>query len=325
MLARDSFAYVFDGRGGAAWTPADGSALPHRGPADPGFSWQHLRRDNPETAGLLTALGLDHFVIEALTADETRPRCTVHGHSVVLNLRGVNLDEGAEPEDMISVRFWLEAQRVVGVWVRPLQAIDDFVAAIDRDEAPVSPGDLIARLGLRLADRAEPSIAALNEQIDTLEEAVLEQGRDISRVTLSGLRRSSIVLRRYFVPQRDALTTLEIEDLAWMRDTDRARLREAAERVRRFGEELDAIRDRAQIVHDQIIDQRAERMNRQMLLLSVVAAIFLPLGLVTGLLGINVGGVPGADNPWAFAIVTIGLLATGLGLFLWFRAIGMFK
>ncbi len=92
----------------------------------------------------------------------------------------------------------------------------------------------------------------------------------------------------------------------------------------RLAEELDAIRDRAQIVHYQIMDNRAELMNLQMLVLSMVAAIFLPLGLLTGLLGINVGGIRGVDNPWAFVIMC-GLLVLVGGFQAWlFERIGLF-
>ncbi len=314
--------FVFDGAGGAVAISPDAPEGKLDGPP---FEWRHFRQSDPDTVKRLEAIGLDPAVIGALTADETRPRCTIHGRGVVLNLRGVNLDPGAEPDDMISVRLWLEKDRVTGVSIRPLHAITDMIAAIERGEAPVSVGDFVARLALRLADRAEPYVATLNEKIDEIEEAVLDAHSSVSRLGLSGLRRSAIVLRRYLVPQRDALTTLEIEDLAWLSDRDRMRLREAAERVMRLGEELDAIRDRAQIVHDQIMDQRAERTNRQSLLLAVVAAIFLPLTLLTGLLGINVGGVPGAGHPFAFAIVTVALVVIGGGLYLWVRALGFFR
>lgn len=317
--------FVLDGKGGAITLAPEAFAKSAHHDAPTGFIWQHLKRDHPQTPALLAACELDSFVIDALTADETRPRCTVHGRGILLNLRGVNLNPGAEPEDMISVRLWLEEHRVIGVWVRPLQATGDLIAAIARAEGPVSPGDLVAKLALRLADRAEPSVAALNEQIDDLEEGIWEFETDNRRTRLANLRRSAIVLRRYFLPQRDALTTLEIEDAHWLTIHDRARLREAAERVNRFGEELDAIRDRAQIVHDQIMDERAEGLNQRMLVLSAVAAIFLPLGLLTGLLGINVGGVPGAENPYAFLIVCALLVVLGFGLALWFRRIGMLK
>ena len=56
----------------------------------------------------------------------------------------------------------------------------------------------------------------------------------------------------------------------------------------------------------------AERMNRNMYVLTIVAAIFLPLGLLTGLLGINVGGIPGSDNPLAFLIVCALIVGVGV-------------
>jgi len=111
----------------------------------------------------------------------------------------------------------------------------------------------------------------------------------------------------------------------WIGGLERARLREATERVTRLAEELDAIRDRAQVVHDHMMDSRAEAMNRQMLVLSVVTAVFLPLGLLTGLLGINVGGIPGANSGFAFWIVSAGLVLLGAAQFLTFWRMGWLR
>jgi zinc transporter len=73
------------------------------------------------------------------------------------------------------------------------------------------------------------------------------------------------------------------------------------------------------VLQDQLTDQRAEEMNRNMMVLSVVAAIFLPLGFLTGLFGINVGGMPGVDNPVAFWLVAAGCGLIGLALLILFR------
>ena len=62
-------------------------------------------------------------------------------------------------------------------------------------------------------------------------------------------------------------------------------------------------------------------MNKAMYVLSIVAAIFLPLGLLTGLLGINVGGILGTENNWAFTAVTVALIAVAIGLVVWFKKI----
>ncbi|WP_353474563.1 zinc transporter ZntB [Salipiger sp. H15] len=316
---------IFDGSGGARIVGAAGFDAFRPAPGAPGFAWQHLMRDHPDAAPRLATIGLDEFVIDALMAEETRPRCTVHGDGVLLNLRGVNPHPLAEPGDMISIRLWVEAHRIVGVSVRALDALEDMVGAMARGHGPRSPGDFVAKLALRLADRAEPEVAELTDMIDGLEERLLEDEDGTPRAELAGVRRAAILLRRYLVPQKDALLALEIEELSWLSERDRAHLREAADRVVRLGEELDAIRDRAQIVHEQLIDQRAESLNRRMLLLTVVAAIFLPLSLLTGLLGINVGGIPGAQNSWAFLIVCVVLVAVGSSVFFYFRKTGMFR
>lgn len=317
-------AFAFDGKGGVSEVDPAAVLSGSVGPPEGGFVWVHLRRGAASVDKWFAEGGLDEFVVSALTADETRPRCTVHGDGALVNLRGVNLNPGAEPDDMISVRLWVEQNRVVGVWVRALNAISDLVEALRRGYAPVSPGDFVAKLAVRLADRAEPVTAELNERVDELEEALLVGDVPPLRSELGDIRQTAIGLRRFIFPQRDALTTMQIEELPWLSGTDRSRLREAADRVTRLAEELDSIRDRAEVIHDQIMDQRAELMERRMLLLSVVAAVFLPLSLIAGLLGMNVGGIPGADQPSAFVIICglfVALVIVQLALFRWWKLI----
>ncbi|UXX82723.1 zinc transporter ZntB [Roseovarius pelagicus] len=318
----ERFALMLDGAGGAVSVDLDG---PIPAPAEGGFLWVHVMQAAGTSAEWLAALGGDGLVEAALMAEETRPRCTVLDETVLMNLRGVNLNPGAQPEDMVSMRIWAGARQIVTVTRRQVQALGDLRTRSEAGKAPASPAELIARLALRLADRAEPVVAELNERIDDLEEQVAAGHTMPLRTALADIRRVSIVLRRYMFPQRDALSTLEIEELPWIGRAERSSLREATERVTRLAEELDAIRDRAQVVHDHMMDARAEQMNRQMLLLSVVAAIFLPLGLITGLLGINVGGMPGATSPHAFWIVSGGLLAVGALLLFLFARLGWLR
>jgi zinc transporter len=319
---------LLDGQGGARRIPpaeaagyvaknATGNGTGQDVP-EGGVLWVHVRQTPGEDGAWLTALGGDDIIAGALMAEETRPRCTLYQGGVLMNLRGVNLNPGEDPEDMTSLRIWAGPRRIVTLNRRPAQAVQDLLTHCEEGNGPASTSEVIAQLALRLADRAEPVVADLNERIDDLEDEVDAGAGAPPRRELAEIRRVSIQLRRYMFPQRDALSTLEIEPLPWIGQTQRSALREATERVTRLAEELDAIRDRAQVVHDHITDARAEAMNRQMLVLSVVTAVFLPLGLVTGLLGINVGGVPGATSPQAFWVVCAMLLALGallLGLF----------
>ena len=289
----------------------------------PGFSWTSVTITTPEGQDWLKQADLPEIALSALTAEETRPRCTLHNEFALLNLRGVNLNPGAEPEDMVSVRIYVSDNAVITVNKRPLYALKDLLDDADQGKGPISPGDLVALLALRLADRAEPVVAALNEKIDELEIRADQAPGVEMRSELADIRRQAIVLRRYMFPQRDALSTLEIEPLAWLGSDERARLREAVERVTRLAEELDSIRDRAQVVRDLIGDLRAEQMNRQMYILSVVTAIFLPLGLITGLLGVNIAGMPGTNWAFAFWVLIGAMVVTAIAEIWLFRRLGL--
>ena len=81
----------------------------------------------------------------------------------------------------------------------------------------------------------------------------------------------------------------------------------------------DSARDRAAVSQDELNSRLSEQMNHTMYVLSIVAAVFLPLGLFTGLLGINVGGIPGTEDPWAFLIVCVLLVVIAIGLLVVFR------
>jgi len=129
------------------------------------------------------------------------------------------------------------------------------------------------------------------------------------RRVLAGIRHQAIVLRRYLAPQRDATARLQSENQPWIDAREQARLREVTDRVVRYIEDLDSVRDRAAVIQDELASRLSEQMNRTMYHLTVVASIMLPLGFLTGLLGINVGGIPGGENPWGFAAVCAILAA----------------
>jgi len=310
-------------RSGNGLTLATLAEVPDAPPAE-GYDWIHLNGVDGDLAPQLERLGADSLVVEALTATDTRPRCAVVGETALLNLRGVNLNPDNAPEDMVSIRLWISANRIISVRRRRLKAVTDLLDAVDRGLSLKTPAALVASLSLRLIDRMNPTVAALNEEVDALEDEVADHWHGEARTKIGDLRRQAIVLRRYLAPQRDALNSLALEQFAWIQDKDRNRLREAADQTARLTEDLEAVRERAAIVRDQIAEIRADQMNQHMMLLSIAAAIFLPLGLLAGMLGMNVGGVPGIESALAFWWVTAGLTAAGVAMAWLFRRAGWF-
>lgn len=302
---------VLDGQGG--WTPATDAEI-DAGRSDRGVLWMHLEFDAPgPRAWLAEDSGLAPIIVEALVSDDPRPRSVVAGDGLMLILRAINTNEGAERDDMVALRLWFEADRIFTMRRRDrrVAAIGDMAAALEAGRGPVDPGDAIHFLVDAMLGRIGGEVEGVEESIDAIEEEMLEvQSREI-RPRLANLRRTSIALRRYLAPQREVIGRLHAERLPWLTDETRAHLREAADRVTRYVETLDASRERAAVSYEELSSRLAEQMNQTMYILSVVAAIFLPLGLLTGLLGINVGGMPGVDSPWAFSLVSVAMVVLG--------------
>ncbi len=287
------------------WREVNWEAVRKWRPGD-GLLWVHLdRAQEPAKTWLQGESGLDSVVADNLLSEETRPRALEMNGNLLLNLRGVNLNPGADLDDMVSLRLWFEPERVVTSRHRRLMAIDDIRERMARGKGPRDAGDLLVEFAGRLVGRMAPVIEDLDETLDELEDQVVAGERLEVRTRLSGLRRQAIGLRRYIAPQRDALSRILGEPIDWLDERHKAHLREISDRTMRFIEDLDAIRERAAVMQDEVANRAAESMNKNMYMLAIVATIMLPLGFFTGLLGINVDGLPGSkDTPWAFAAVT---------------------
>ena len=294
-------AYVLDGDGGGVRLDWEGVRA-H--PRDDGILWIHLQREAQGTRDWLEKeSGLDQILCDALLSDSPRPRCEQFGQALLISLRGVNLNPGANPDDMVGLIVWAETGRIITVRRRRLMAIDAVRKSIEKGDGPRSSGDFVAGVTDGLVERMGPVIADLDDKVDELEDGIIEGQTEGVRLSLAQLRREAIALRRYIAPQREAMARLITQQAPWLEDIHRRRLREVADSILRYVEDLDAARERAQIAQDELANRVTEQINRNMYVLSIVAAIFLPLGLLTGYLGINVGGIPGEKWPWAFAFV----------------------
>lgn len=295
-------------------------AAAHAGEYD--FVWLHLNMNNEEAKQWIREQDdIPFAAASALLAGETRPRVSNFETGLVVNLRGVNLNEGAEPEDMVSIRIWVTPTRVITTRRRRLMAAQDLRKNLMDGVEVQTSGALLARLAAKLTTRTEPYVQEIEEEVDDLEAAMLDEGSQGLRPKLADTRQAAVHFRRFVAPQRDALNRLANDDSSLFDVHTRTELREIADRVTRMTEDIDAARERAMVLQDQLTDQRAEEMNRNMMVLSVIAAIFLPLGFLTGLFGINVGGMPGVETPIAFWLVVAGCGILGIGLLIIFRLI----
>jgi len=302
-----------DWTGIEAWRPEDG------------FLWTHLERDDPVTQSWLSGkAGLDPLVAEALQAEESRPRLEAVGDSLLVVLRGINhtVTEDEDEAELVALNIWIEADRCITLRdkAHSLEALRALRLAILAGKGPRTAGPLLARIAEKIVDHLGELTDQIEEDLCEHEETLAEDGAGVDlRQQVNEMRRRIVSLRRYVAPQRDVLYRLRTDDSSWLCEDSKARLREVEEKLRGHMENLDEMRQRAALLHEEMTVRVAEQTNRNTLVMSVVSVIMLPMTFITGYFGMNTSNLPfagegsvGGTSSATLLIVCVGL-ATGFG------------
>lgn len=224
--------------------------------------------------------------------------------------------DGAGGESPIRLGLVVVGDRLVSLRrgpVRELEEIWDRIGcgAIEVDQS----WSAVTALLWQIADRVDTKLDHLSTTLDELEDVVFDSVKELPIETLGQTRRRLIRDRRHisaFCRTMDDLSDDPSQGAHFPKGDALGPVQQAMERYERTAA---FYLERANLLHDQIQSQLSDRMNVATLRLGVVATVFLPLGFLTGLLGINVAGIPGTHDPKAFWLVC--LLLSFLALLAW--------
>ncbi|TWI53483.1 zinc transporter [Pseudomonas duriflava] len=311
------YGYVLNGRGGARRIQRNALDIVDLQPEE--TLWLHWDRSVPEAQSWLRHnSGLTEFACNLLLEEATRPRLVpLPAENLLLFLRGVNLNPGAVPEDMVSLRIFADRQRVFSLRLRPLKAAAEVQEDLEAGVGPENAQELVLQLAGYMTSRVDTLIAELAEQLDNMEERIELDERNLpEHHDVLSTRRRVAGLKRYLSPQRDIYYDLARQKPVWfVSNGDAEYWSELHNSLTRNLEELDLMRERIGFIQE--VEQRSasERMGRTMYLLAIITGFFLPMSFVTGLLGMNVGGIPGSDFSHGFLIACGAILF--IALFQW--------
>lgn len=304
------FASLLDGQGGCR-------VLDWQGILDwqarDGFLWVHLERDAAEAAAwIYGGSEIDPAIGALLLAEDSRPRVEVVEDALLLVLRGVNLS--SEAVELVPIHIWIDANRAITLrdQAHALMALREIRQALAGRRGPRRAGELLVQISEKIVRDLEPALEKMDEEVERLEDDMLKTTPPDLRRTLADLRRRAIHLRRYLHPQREALFRLQTADTPLLNAHDRMRLSSVIDTVIRYIEDLDAIRDRTTILQEDLSARVSEQIAKISNRLTGIAALLLTPSLLAGMLGANIGGIPGGDHPWGFA----GLVALIVALLL---------
>ncbi|MGB3366849.1 MAG: CorA family divalent cation transporter [Acidaminobacteraceae bacterium] len=288
--------------------------------ANQSLVWYHLDGSNHLTQDkLLENKIINSLICNELMSEDTRPTIKNYNDGFFITLRCMNYNPESNPEDMVALHIWIKDNLIITVRREKVFAIDDVINYIKAGHKIRNRGDLLIHILSSINDRIGGIIVDIEDKVDELEETLIEGKIENVRSKLTRIRRKIISIRRYIVPQKEVLSKLNFESNLFSDESQGWKIRDSAEKLTRIIEDMDLIRDRASLIHEEINNKIAENMNKTMYALSIVATIFLPLGFLTGLFGINVGGMPGVGNPFAFYILFAVCIVIFIFEYLYFK------
>ncbi len=301
------FSYAFDEQGKAQKLDNQKIAQELK---NEGLAWVNLNANSSFTKPWLEkeVSYLDHLIIDALIAEETRPRIVEFESGIMIIVRSVNSNEGAEPEDMVSIRIWIDACRIITVQRRQMKAVSDFAEEIASGKSIKNSGEFLYSLLYSILSEITSCVYGITEVLDVLEEKVTSSHDVKFRERITDIRSKSAVFKRYLTPQKEVIRKLQNIDQAWVDDWSKRHFQENYDSIIRIIEEAEEARDRSQILHDELSNALSEKLNRSMYKLSIIASIFMPLTFVTGIFGMNIAGLPGLKDPDAFNLSMFAML-----------------
>ncbi|MFS6536222.1 CorA family divalent cation transporter [Idiomarina loihiensis] len=281
-------------------------------------TWFHFQRDAEGLTEWLTQAGIPEPLIDAVLEEDTRPRFQRLPDGFMLLLRGVNLNTGESPEDMLSLRLLYYKGALYSFRKRPFLSIAKLREQLDQKLGPESLHDFIVALIEQLNLRIEDVVSSAEQKLEAIEGEGFDNTASV-QIKLTALHRRLLRLNRFIRPQLAALEKLSTETEKVMSTELHQWLINERDTTQRLFEQIDLMLEQIWMQREQLQQAIAEKMNRNTYWLSVIAGVFLPLSFLTGVFGINIGGMPGVESEDAFMIFCGALVVIAIVEFLLLR------
>ena len=294
-----SHARTVDAREAAAWLASPAAASPA-----PEFLWLHFNLSHAHAERWIARhAGLSDAFFETLKDGSHSTRIERDDDALIAVVNDVHFDFGFEPSDIATLWISVGPRLVVTARTQPLRSVDALRTAVRNGESPRSTVVLLEQLMRTQADGLVDIVRGVTTRIDTIEDELLGGRLDHKRARLGVLRRLLVRLQRLLAPEPAALFRLLQHPPAWMAADDAQELRGASEEFSVVLRDMQGLQERIKLLQEEIAASVNEDNNRSLYVLTVVTVLALPINILAGLFGMNVGGIPLAEHKHGFWIV----------------------
>jgi magnesium transporter len=289
-------------------------------PGAPEIVWVDLEAPHePERRVLADTFKFHDLAIEDAMAEVHHPKIETYDDVLYLILHGIQAKKRSQGFQTHDVDFFLGRNYLVTVHHSPSRSIEAERGICGRHASVLGegPAGLLHRIVDKLVDHYGPEVDALENRLEQIETQVFSAPHRNPLRAILGLKADIASLRRVTLPQRDAVGRLSRREFPQIPDTMTYRFRDVFDQLVRLTDEAIFLQDRVTGLLDAYLSMQSNRLNQVMKVLTVIATIFMPLTVLTGMYGMNVHlpafpGGPGAQFWWVF-----GIMAAVSGVMLW--------
>ena len=275
------------------------------------FGWLHFNAASDRTVRWLEEhCGLSEVFFEALREGGLSTRVEQASETLVAVLNDVIYDFPFAESSQVAT-LWISIDPMCLITARnlPSRSIDRLRKAVKSGEIFTSPHTLFIHLLHDQGDVLLDIVRKTVKKVDVIEDGLLVGRLDTKRATLGALRRDLVRLQRLLAPEPAALFRLLNRPPRWVAEDDASELRHSAEEFSLILRDMTTLQERIKLLQEEIAAGINERTGRTLFVLTAVTVLALPINVIAGLFGMNVGGVPYSQEPWGFWIV-VGIVAT---------------
>ena len=287
------------------------------------FVWLDIRERDGEQLDLLgERFGFDPAAIEDVLDIEQLPKFDNYGDHLFVILHALTTED--DRLDTHEVDCFLTPKMLVTVREEPIAGLEWLWDAVQAHPHMAEHGsdELFAQLAEVIGRRYTEIITAIESRVDALADPALEADPNVL-AEVQFLRREEATIRRVLRPQRLVIGSLRTNFGSFFTGESVKLLTDAYDVHNLVVESLAATRGLLNDTLDTYRGAAAERQARATTVLTVYAAILLPLSLITGWYGMNVTGLPATEQPWGWMAVTALMVVFAIGSWIVFVRAGL--
>jgi magnesium transporter len=290
------------------------------------FFWLDLENPGEEDLNALREVfGFHPLTIEDNRKFGQRPKLENFGNYAFVVFYGARLE--GDRVDLTEMHLFMSGSYVISIHREPCDELRELRTKLGVDQKRTEQF-ILYKIFDALTDSFFPVLAAMDEQIDVIENEIVQHPTDAQLQTIFRLKRDLVAMRRVVSPQRDlfARALEDIQELPGLEPGTRDYFRDVYDHLIRISDQIDSYRDLLTSAMDVYLSTVSNRLNQVMKQLTIIATIFLPLTFVTGFYGQNFAWLVSHINTFAaFLGFGIGGLLVPIVLLLgWFRRAGYF-